>query len=417
MAKKKSELEPAINCAHTSIDAIGELKPNLRNPNKHPPKQIELLAKNIKGLGWRHPIVVSKRSGLVVCGHARLEAAKKLGIKHVPVDLQDYDSDEDEKAALIADNRIAELAEMDLPGLKDILQDLDTGAFDMDLTGFANEALEELMLQCPPESEVDAEPQTDRAEELREEWGVKTGQVWSLGDHRLMCGDSTKAEDVARLLGDRKPLLMVTDPPYGVEYDANWRNEADRANGKPYGAQAVGKVTNDDRADWREAWALFPGDVAYVWHAMKTQHAVAASLIESGIEIRAEIVWAKSSLVISQGHYHPQHESCFYAVRKGATGHWAGDHKQTTLWQIDKPHKSETGHSTQKPVECMARPMRNHDAMEVYDPFCGSGTSIIASEQLGRKCYAMEIAQGYVAVTLQRFKDATGKTPELSKGA
>jgi DNA modification methylase len=146
---------------------------------------------------------------------------------------------------------------------------------------------------------------------------------------------------------------------------------------------------------------------------MKTQHAVANSLMVSGFNIRAEIVWAKSALVISQGHYHPQHESCFYAVRKSATGRWAGDHKQTTLWQIDKPHKSETGHSTQKPVECMIRPIRNHDSDYVYDPFLGSGTTLIACENLKRQCRAIEISPGYVAVALQRWADHTGQTPTL----
>ncbi len=187
---------------------------------------------------------------------------------------------------------------------------------------------------------------------------------------------------------------------------------------------------------------MFPGDVVYVWHAMRTQHTVAGSVLTSGFEIRAEIVWAKSSLVISQGHYHPQHESCFYAVRKGAKAHWKGGRKKTTLWrfvrdvirvdekvfvnmddpgvvhavsgdestvwEIPKPHKSETGHSTQKPVECMARPIRNHDSEYVYEPFSGSGTCIIACEQLGRKCLAIELSPAYVDVAIQRYCDFVG---------
>jgi DNA modification methylase len=213
---------------------------------------------------------------------------------------------------------------------------------------------------------------------------------------------------------------MVTDPPYGVEYDAEWRDEAAKTcplmgNGKD---TAKGKVSNDDRADWREAWVLFPGDVAYVWHAMKTQYAVTTSLIESAMDIRAEIVWAKQHLVIGRGHYHPQHESCFYAVRKGATGHWVGDHKQTTLWQIDKPQKSETGHCTQKPIECMARPMRNHAAPEIYDPFLGSGTTMVAAQNLGRKCYGLEISPAYCAVVLERMTTAFPQLKiELQAGA
>jgi DNA modification methylase len=227
---------------------------------------------------------------------------------------------------------------------------------------------------------------------------------------------------VARLLDGAVPVLMVTDPPYGVEYDADWRNEAKRPDGTPYGASAIGKVSNDDRADWSKAYALFPGDVAYVWHpAGATQGVFLASLAESGFDVRMTIIWAKNMFPISRGHYHVQHEPCFYAVRKGATGRWAGDRKQTTLWQIDKPHKSETGHSTQKPIECMARPMRNHVAPEVYDPFCGSGTSLVAGQNLGRKVYACEISPAYCAVILERmvtafpaldiFRHAKGDTP------
>ena len=416
---KKAKTDPvsdtiAVHCAHVKMVDVTDLKPNPRNPNQHGDIQVALLAKNIRALGWRHPIIVSNRSGLIVAGHARLAAAQMLGCSTVPVDHQDFDTAADEMAYLIADNRIAELAEIDNAMIKDLLQELDTGEIDTDLTGFTPDALEELMLQEHQEEDVDAEPQVDRAEELAKEWGVERGQLWGLGDHSLLCGDATAKDDVAKLLRGAEPMLMVTDPPYGVEYDANWRNEADRANGKPYGACAVGKVVNDDRADWSEAYALFPGHVAYVWHpAGATQKVFQNSLESEGFDIRMTMIWAKNQFPIGRGHYHVKHEPCFYAVRKGGNGHWGGDRKQTTLWQIDKPHKSETGHSTQKPVECMARPIRNHKCSEVYEPFSGSGTTIIACEQLGRTCYAIEISPGYVAVALQRYLDATGKRPEL----
>jgi len=207
---------------------------------------------------------------------------------------------------------------------------------------------------------------------------------------------------------------MVTDPPYGVQYDADWRNRADRANGKPYGARAIGRVTNDDRADWREAWALFPGDVAYVWHAGTKADIVAESLDASGFAIRSQVVWAKSRFAISRGHYHVQHEPCWYAVRKGGTGHWHGDRSQTTLWPIAHL-KSETGHSTQKPVECMRRPIINNSApgQPVYDPFLGSGTTMIAAEMEGRACLGLEITPHYVDVIVQRWQNFTGKQATL----
>jgi DNA modification methylase len=354
------------------------------------------------------PIVWNKRTGNVVGGHQRLKVLIEKGLTEIDVVVIDLD-DNDEVALNVTLNNPTIQGEFTK----------ETGGLLKSLEGQLGDAFKEMRLDDlrdslssligpTKSSDSDAEPQVDRAEELNKKWKVKTGDLWAIGEHRLLCGDSTKAEDVARLLGDRKPVLMVTDPPYGVEYDAGWRDEAAKTcplmgNRKD---TARGKVSNDDRSDWREAWALFPGDVAYVWHAMKTQYAVATSLIESAMDVRAEIVWAKQHLVIGRGHYHPQHESCFYAVRKGATGHWVGDRKQTTLWQIDKPQKSETGHSTQKPIECMARPMRNHDAPEVYDPFLGSGTTMVAAQNLGRKCYGLEISPAYCAVVLERMTTA-----------
>jgi DNA modification methylase len=200
------------------------------------------------------------------------------------------------------------------------------------------------------------------------------------GGHRLLCGDSTVATDVERVLDGAEPHLMVTDPPYGVSYDPNWRNKAARNShgmGKRgIGAGALGLVLNDDRANWRDVWALFPGDVAYVWHGSLHVAETQASLEACNFSVRAQVIWAKNQLVIGRGHYHFQHEPCWYAVRNGTTGHWQGDRTQSTLWQIAKPQKSETGHSTQKPVECMKRPIENNSSpgQAVYEPFSGSGT-------------------------------------------
>jgi DNA modification methylase len=204
---------------------------------------------------------------------------------------------------------------------------------------------------------------------------------------------------------------MVTDPPYGVEYDANWRNEAKRPDGTPYGASAVGKVDNDGRADWSEAWSLFPGDVAYVWHAGNKANVVADSLLQTGFAVRAQIVWAKSNFVIGRGDYHPHHEPCWYAVREKKKGHWQGDRTQSTLWKIDKPQKSDTGHSTQKPIECMRRPICNNSSpgQAIYEPFSGSGTTIMAGELTGRHIHAIELNPQYVDVTVERWQNFTGQ--------
>jgi DNA modification methylase len=254
--------------------------------------------------------------------------------------------------------------------------------------------------------------------------------VWLLGRHRLVCGDSTTAASVEAALAGSKPHLMVTDPPYGVEYDADWRNKAMRSDGSAVGGRAIGKVTNDGQADWREAWALFPGAVVYVWHGGLHGSIVAESLAASKFRLRAQIVWVKTKSIISRGDYHWQHEPLFnavregeddqwrfvpehevadYSVRAGTTGHWEGSRKQSTVWFIEHI-KSETGHSTQKPVECMKRPITNNSGpgQAVYDPFVGSGTTIIAAEMTGRACHAIELSPAYVDVALRRWQSFTG---------
>lgn len=255
----------------------------------------------------------------------------------------------------------------------------------------------------------------DKAEELNKKWQVKLGDLWECGEHRIICGDCTHADVVTKLLGNEKPNLMVTDQPYGVKYDANWRNTTPGlwTTDKPV---ASGQVKNDDKVDWREAWSLFEGGIIYDWHSGKYAKQVVESLESCGFQIRSQIIWAKSRFIISRGDYHWQHEPCWYAVRKGENGNWCGDRSQSTLWEIAH-NVSDTGHSTQKPVECMARPIRNNSEIGdlVYDPFLGSGTTMIACENLKRKCRAVELNPAYVAVALQRWSDLTGKTPTLLK--
>ena len=231
------------------------------------------------------------------------------------------------------------------------------------------------------------------------------GDLWILGKHRLLKGDSTCRADVEKLLNGVRPTLLVSDPPYGVNYDPEWRKRAGINN-----SDRMGKVSNDDRADWREAWALFPGDVAYVWHGALHSATVANSLEACDFQIRSQIIWAKPSLVMGRGHYHWQHEPCWYAVR--GTGHWNGDRKQSTLWQIENRNQdAETVHSTQKPVECMRRPIANNSSpgQAIYEPFCGSGTTIIACEKEARSALAIELDPVYVDVAVRRWQNFTGK--------
>ena len=234
----------------------------------------------------------------------------------------------------------------------------------------------------------------------------------------MLCGDATSAVDVLTALGGEKPHLMVTDPPYGVEYDPKWRSNANRwaESTVKLGAKAFGKVSNDDNASWAPAWKLFPGDVAYVWHGGLRCIDQAESLEQVGFVIRSQIVWNKGRLVIGRGDYHWQHECCWYAVRKGKRGHWNDSRTESTVWDIPKPMASETGHSTQKPIDCMRRPMETNSSRgdAVYEPFSGSGTSIIAAEMIGRRCFALEIDPAHVDVAVLRWQTFTGQTATLA---
>jgi DNA modification methylase len=387
---------------------LAQIIPYARNPRRNA-KAIATVAASIAEFGWRQPIVVDEQM-VVLAGHTRLEAAHQLGLETAPVHVAKGLTEAQARAFRIMDNRSSENAEWDdaLLGLE--LGDLMEAEFDIGLTGFTEDELSALMNGL---SEEGTGPQDgeDDVPETPETPVCRPGDLWVLGTHRLLCGDSTIATDIERLLGTVKPLLMVTDPPYGVEYDPSWRNQAGAAQTK-----RTGKVLNDDRADWREAWALFPGDVAYVWHGALHAATVAESLEAASFTIRSQIVWAKDRLVLSRGDYHWQHEPCWYAVKKTGKGHWAGDRKQTTLWQISgKDQDADTVHGTQKPVECMRRPILNNSSpgQAVYEPFMGSGTTLIAAETTGRVCFGVELNPAYVDVAIQRWQAFTGQEAVL----
>jgi DNA modification methylase len=377
--------------------AIDRVIPFARNARTHSEAQVAQVAASMKEWGWTNPILVAE-DGTIIAGHARVLAARQLGLREVPVMIAEGWSDAQKRAYVLADNQLALNAGWDIPILQNELAELAGWDFDLSLLGFEN--LDALLA-----SQNEGLTDPDEVPEPPTEPVTRQGDLWILGNHRLLCGDATVATDVDRVLGGVKPLLMVTDPPYGVDYKPEWRNSAFGD-----GNRAIGEVKNDGRCDWREAWALFPGNIVYQWHpagAMQIDHADA--LIAAGFEIRMQIIWAKPRFVIGRGNYHLQHEPCWYAVRKGTTGHWAGDRSQSTLWQIEH-RKSETGHGTQKPVECMRRPIVNNSSpgQAVYDPFVGSGTTIIAAEKTGRSCLAIDIDPIYVDVAVQRWQNFSG---------
>jgi DNA modification methylase len=341
-----------------------------------------------------------------------LLAARRLGLTDVPVIRLSHLTDAQARAFRIADNRIADNGGWDEAALSAELARLTEDGFDLDLLGFAEEELARLLdgsEDCDGEGGDTGEE--DVAPDAPSDPASRPGDLWLLGDHRLLCGDATVATDVERLLNGEAPHLMVTDPPYGVNYDPAWRNAAGVS-----GTARTGKVANDDRADWRDAWALFPGEVAYVWHAAVHAHTVAESLVACGFTIRAQIVWAKSRFVLGRGDYDWQHEPCLYAVRKGGTGHWQGARDQSTLWPISNSEDDDaTVHGSQKPVACMRRPIENNSAAgdAVYEPFSGSGTTLIAAERADRRCYALELDPRYVDVAVTRWQTLTGRSATL----
>jgi DNA modification methylase len=371
-----------------------ELRPNPKNWRTHPQAQQDALRGVLAEVGIADALLARELddgSLMLVDGHLRADTDPST-----------------EWPVLILDVSEAE-AEADPVKLDELLREIDTGS----------EALQKMLAELADDAGLykgNGEVVEDEVPEPPVEPVTKPGDLWLLGEHRLLCGDSTKAEDVGRVLDGRKPFIMVTDPPYGVEYDADWRNEALRADGSPSDGRAVGKVSNDDKFDWTESYQLFSGHVAYVWHAGRFSGDVARSIEAAKFEIRCQLIWVKSNFAIGRGHYHWGHEPCWYAVRSGGSAKWGGDRTQSTAWNIAKPSKSETGHSTQKPVECMARPIRNHGGKDddVYDPFLGSGTTIIAAEQLGRRCYGLELEPRYCDVIVQRWEKLTGRKAELA---
>ena len=381
------------------LDAV---RPYSNNPRQNL-DAVEAVAESIRRFGFRQPIVVDA-DGVIVAGHTRFRAAQRLGLATVPVHVATDLTADEVRAYRLADNKTAELASWDTAMLSIELDALRGADIDWTLLGFDEEELAKLLAPAGTEGLTDP----DAVPEKPVDPVTKPGDLWLLGKHRLLCGDSTSAADVTRLLDGAVPTLMVTDPPYGVEYDPEWRMDA----GLTGNTARMGKVMNDDRADWTEAWKLFPGDVAYVYHAGVFASTVQQSLERAGFAIRAQIIWAKDRLALSRGDYHWQHEPCWYAVREGGKGHRTDDRTQTTLWSIPARDDAGHGHGTQKPVECMERPVRNHLADMVYEPFAGSGSTVIACERTGRTCMAMELDPGYCDVVVRRWEDFTGRKAE-----
>jgi DNA modification methylase len=381
------------------------LIPYANNPRVHSEADLDKIAAAIRTWGWTNPVLVDEE-GVLIAGHARVGAAARLGLADVPVIIARGWSEDEKDAYRLADNQLAARANWDPELLRNELGELESAGFDLGLIGFDPDQLETILAALGSSGLTDP----DSTPEVPDQPVTRPGDIWELGDHRVGCGDSTSGAYVTPVLAGSKPHLMLADPPYGVSYDPSWRARRNLSRD----TLTQGKVPNDDRADWREAYALFPGDVAYVWHGALHGDVVAADLAACGLQLRAQIIWAKQHFTLSRGDYHWKHETCWYAK----SSHWSGDRTQTTVWEIannnpfgNRQCEQTWGHGTQKPVECMRRPIANNSrsGQAIYDPFLGSGTSLIAAEMTGRVCYGLEISPAYVDVIVRRWQVFTGR--------
>jgi DNA modification methylase len=380
---------------------ISSLKPLEGNPRKG---DVKAVARSLKRFGQRKPIVVDSE-GTVLAGNHTLAAALELGWTEIAA-VAFADDPATGRAFALADNRTAELGSYDAQALAAMVAEVH--AADPSLlmeASFEESEVSALLASLNGHGESEDVPERPTEPETR------LGDLYLLGAHRLLCGDATDADAVEKLLAGTVPNLMVTDPPYGVEYRAQWRADAAERGALSYAARRTKELPNDDRADWGEALSLFPGNVLYAWSADLRSRQVTTYIEDAGFELRAQIIWVKPHFPIGQGHYHFRHEPCWYAVRKGRDAAWCGDRKQTTVWEEALDANVEGGHSTQKPVALMRRPLENHEGA-VYDPFVGSGTTLVAAEQAGRACFAMDVDPGYCDVAVARWERYSGQKAE-----
>ncbi|XHR27537.1 MAG: site-specific DNA-methyltransferase [Chthoniobacteraceae bacterium] len=410
-------------CAHERLAPVESLVPNPRNPNRHPASQVELLSKIIAGQGFRNPIVVSLRSGFVIKGHCRLEAAKLLGMPEVPVDFQYYKNEAAEWADMVADNRIAEIAETDQDSLQSLLRELD-GKIDLDLTGFDKDALGGI-LSSFDETTEDGAAISDPPENPI----THPGDLYELGAHRLLCGDATNADDVRRLMQGQRAILFATDPPYLVGYDGT-NHPGDRASANTDWSETYG-VTWDETDDAKNcdlynrfitvavAEAVESHAAWYCWHASRRQRMVEAAWEKAGAFVHQQIIWMKSTPILTRSWYMWAHEPCFFGWIKGSKPPRETRDYERSVWEIPGISAAERpDHPTPKPLECFAIPMRQHTKTGdlCYEPFSGSGSQLIAAEQLGRVVYGMEISPAYCDVIVRRWLALGGERRVIGNG-
>ena len=374
--------------------AITDIKPYIKNPRKK--WDIQKVAQSIKEFGFQQPIVVDS-GGTIIVGHGRYEAAKLLKLNSIPVTIADLPP-EKAKAYRIADNKTNEFSEWDISLLQQEFTDLLDANFDLELTGFDHDELESLIT-----GEKAGLTDDDAVPELPDEPKSKLGDIYKLGEHKLMCGDSTNTELIENLINNEKADMIFTDPPYGVDYKG---------------------IKNDDRRGLEELlektfyhYQLFSksGASIYCFHSDRCAD-IFHKVFRNYFHFSSMIIWEKNSLTLSQTDYQSIHEPCLYGWNKKGSHSWFGDRKQTSVWKIHKENLK--GHSTPKPIAFIERALKNSSKSDdvIIDIFGGSGSTLIACEKTNRKCYMMELDPKYIDVIIKRWEDYTGKKAELLNG-
>lgn len=385
--------------------SISQLVPYVNNARTHSDAQVKKLRASLREFGFINPVIIDSEYN-VIAGHGRILAAKEEGIEKVPCVFVDYLTPAQKKAYILADNRMAMDAGWDEELLRVEIEALQAEYFDVGLTGFDEKDITELFAG---EDDGAQDDNFDVDEELQKPPVTKSGDVWLLGNHRLICGDSTKAETYEVLMDGKKANLVVTDPPYNVNYEGS-----------------AGKIQNDSMNE--EAFEKFLFDAytqmnaaitedasIYVFHSDSHGLAFRKAFEDAGFYLSGCCIWKKQSLVLGRSPYQWQHEPCLYGWKKKGKHQWYSDRKQTTIWEFDKPKKNGD-HPTMKPIPLIAYPIRNSSMSNciVLDPFGGSGSTLIACEQLGRICHTIELDEKYCDVIMKRYIEQVGSAEGVS---
>ena len=385
--------------------AVSKLVPYVNNARTHNAQQITKLRSSLREFGFINPVIIDREYN-VIAGHGRILAAKEEGIEDVPCVFVDYLTPAQKKAYILADNRMAMDAGWDEELLRVEIEALQAESFDVGLTGFDEKDIAELFAGEDGDAQDD---DFDVDEELQKPPVTKSGDVWLLGNHRMICEDSTKEETYAVLMDGKKANLVVTDPPYNVNYEGS-----------------AGKIQNDNMENDKfyqfllDAFlnmekAMADDASIYVFHADTEGLNFRKAFSDAGFYLSGTCIWKKQSLVLGRSPYQWQHEPCLFGWKKGGKHNWYSDRKQTTIWEFDRPKKSES-HPTQKPVGLIAYPIKNSSMSNciVLDPFGGSGSTLIACEQTNRICYTIELDEKFADVIVNRYIEQAGSAENVS---